>query len=496
MVNFDRLLTINIQSEFLLVLHKFFKLTKNNTMRTSTKVFMALFFITLVGVVLTSSFFFSSISITNQGLSIDVNQMTWVSIVLVVFNTIFGTILYTRFLRNQKFSALLFFSVVPLTVTFATAMYFLATIYNYSGEAVTFVRQVLQINQTNINNYLWIIVLTIIYLLIVFILFKVITKPLRRLEQALERLSDGNVGDNITIGGGKQFKNMEYALNKINENYRRKENIIKATNVEYEKYIPKQFIKYLGKNSVLDLVVGTQVKKEVTTMFCDIRNSTSVSTTLSLEENFNYINSYLNIVSPIIKRYNGFIEKYMGDGILSVFTRSRQAYDCANAIIKAVNEKNIQNTSMPNLDVGVALNTGDVAFGVVGDENRKSITVISDTVNFTAKINEINKVFGSMITFSKSTLNDLSSKIEINYRYIGNIKQNDNQYLSVFESLDAYPKSKRDKYIKYKQEFEQGVRAYVNGKFGVASKIFEEVYKKEKDDRVCYTFYNKAMEKA
>ncbi len=464
-------------------------------MRTSTKVFMALFFITLVGVVLTSSFFFSSISITSQGLKINLGYMTIISIAIAVLNAIFGTILYIRFLKNQKFSALLFFSVVPLTVTFATVAYFLATIHNYENETVTIVKQVLQINQTNANNYLWIIILTIVYLVIVFIMFKVITKPIKKLEQAIERLSDGNVGDKIVIGGGRQFKNIEHALNKINDNYKRKESIIKQTNSEYEKYIPKQFVKFLGKNSVLDLVVGTQVKKEVTTLFCDIRNSTEVSTTLSLEENFNYINSYLNTVAPIIRKYNGFIDKYMGDGIIAVFTRSRQAYDCAHAIIKAVNEKNIQNVSMPNLDVGVSINTGDVLFGVVGDDTRKSVTVISDAVNFTAKIGEINKVFGSLITFSKSTLNDMSSAVKINYRYIGNLQVNDKEYISVFESLDAYPKAKREKLLKHKVEFEQGVRAYVNGKFAQASKIFEEVFKAEKEDKVCYVFYNKAVSK-
>lgn len=464
-------------------------------MRTSTKVFIALFFITLVGVILTSSFFFSSISITDQGLGINLNQMTIVSIVIGALNGIFGTILYARFLKSQKFSAVLFFSVVPLTVTFATVAYFLATIYNYDNTTVTVVRQVLQINRTNFNNYLWVGVLTLIYLLIVFIMFKVITRPLKKLEQAIERLSDGNVNDKIVLGGGKQFQNIEHSLNKINDNYRKSALAIKETSTEYEKFIPKQFIKFLGKSSVLDLVVGTQVKKEVTTLFCDIRNSTQVSTTLSLEENFNYINSYLNTVAPIIRKYNGFIDKYLGDGIMAVFTKSRHAYDCAHAIIKAVNEKNIQNTSMPNLDVGVSINTGDVVFGVIGDDTRKSVTVISDTVNFTAKIGEINKVFGSLITFSKSTLNDLSSSLNLNYRYIGNLQANEKEYISVFESLDAYGKAKRDKLLNNKAKFEQGVRAYVNGKFDQATKLFEEVYKKEKDDKVCYVFYNKAKSK-
>ncbi len=464
-------------------------------MRTSTKVFMILFIISLVGVVLTASFFFSSIVISDGRLSFNFNTMAYFAIGLMIINSIFATILYIRFLKSQKLTLKLFFSVVPLTIFFAILTYFLATINNYNNETVTVVKQVLQINATNINNYLWIILLTLIYLLIVFIIFKIITKPLKRLEQAIERLSDGNVGDRIYIGGGNQFLKMEYDLNKINDNYKKKETIIKRTNLEYEKYIPKQFIKFLGKNSVLDLEIGSKVQKEVTTMFCDIRNSTQVSTTLSLEENFNYINAYLNVVSPIIRKYNGYIDKYLGDGIMAIFTRSRQAYDCAHAIIKAVQEKNLSNVSMPKLDVGVSLNTGDVVFGVVGDETRKSITVISDSVNFTAKIGEVNKVFGSLITFSKSTLNDLSSSMNFNYRYIGNLMFDNKEYIPIFESLDAYPRAKREKLIKYKIEFEQGVRAYVNGKFNQAKDIFESVYKKEKDDKVCFVFYNKSIEK-
>lgn len=464
-------------------------------MRTSTKVLMILFFITLVGVVLTSTYFFKEVTITSERLVFNLSAISYMFIMLSVVNGIFGSILYIRFLKSQKLSSMLFFSVVPLTIVFSLLTYFLATINNYSGDAVQIVRQTLQISTTNINNYLWIALLTLVYLLIIFIIFKVLTRPLKNLEQAIERLSDGFISDKIRIGGGKQFIKMEYNLNKINDNYKKKETIIKQTNSEYEKYIPKQFVKFLGKNSILDLVVGTQVQKEVTTMFCDIRNSTLVSTTLSLEENFNYINSYLNVVSPIIKKYNGFIDKYLGDGIMAVFTRSRQAYDCAHAIIRAVQEKNSSNVSMPNLEVGVSLNTGDVVFGVVGDENRKSITVISDSVNLASKIGEVNKVFGSLITFSKATLNDLSSALKINYRYIGNLLNDNKEYISIFESLDAYTRIKREKLVKNKIEFEQAVRAYVNGKFSQAKNGFEEVYKKEKDDKVCYVFYNKCVEK-
>lgn len=464
-------------------------------MRTSTKVLMIFFIITLVGVILTSTFIFSAITINAGRLYFNFNIVSYIALGLFLLNITFAAILYVKFLNSQKLTFKLFFSVVPITLVFAISTFFLATINSYNNSTVVAVKQVLQISNNNINNYLWILLLVCIYLLVVFLIFKVITNPLKKIEVAIERLSDGNVSDRISLGGGKQFLKIEYDLNKINDNYKRKETIIKQTNLEYEKYIPKQFIKFLGKNSILELEVGSQVQKEVTTMFCDIRNSTQVSTSLSLEENFNYINSYLNVVSPIIRKYNGYIDKYLGDGIMAIFTRSRQAYDCALAIIKAIQEKNIADVSMPKLDVGVSLNTGDVVFGVVGDETRKSITVISDSVNFTAKIGEVNKVFGSLVTFSKTTLNSLSSNININYRYIGNLMFDNKEYISVFESLDVYPRTKREKLIANKLEFEQGVRAYVNGKFAQAKDIFQKVYKKEKDDKVCFVFYNKSSEK-
>ena len=140
------------------------------------------------------------------------------------------------------------------------------------------------------------------------------------------------------------------------------------------------------------------------------------------------------------------------------------------------------------------MNTGDVAIGVVGDDERKSLSIISESVNFAKKMEEINRQFGSLIIFSKATLNDISSA-PINYRYIGNLNTENGEQIAVFESLEIYEKQKRDKLIKNKIAFEQGVRAYQNGKYTQAKTIFEKVYRQEKNDTVCYTYYNKCCEK-
>ncbi|MEG1948387.1 MAG: adenylate/guanylate cyclase domain-containing protein [Clostridia bacterium] len=346
------------------------------------------------------------------------------------------------------------------------------------------------------NSQLWIILLSLVYIAFMLFVFWTSCRPISKVEKYINRLGDGRIKNQIVINGGKQFKNIEFGLNKINDVFREKENIISKTNLEYEKYIPKQFLKFFGKVSIMELELGNQVQKEVTTMYCDIRNSSAISTSLNLEDNFNYISSYMNIVSPLVKKHGGFVDKYFGDGMLAVFLNPQKCVECGNEIISSVAIKNKQNSKSPSVDVGIAINTGNVVFGVVGDENRKSPTIISNAVNFAGKMESFNKDFGSKLIFSKNTLIALTSKYFFAYRYIGAIlTQSKGELVGIYESLECYNKTKKDILSKYKNQFEQAVRAFGNNKFEEAKNMFQAVYKKEKEDKVCYMYFNKCLEK-
>ena len=135
----------------------YFYLVHNTSMRKSTKIILIIFLITLVGSVVSFSFLFSAISLTNSGLEINMTTMSWISFAIVTLCSIFGTILYIRFLRSTRFNTMLFFATVPLTIAFATLTYFVATINNYKSDAVGFIRTTLNVSTDNINiiwNYL------------------------------------------------------------------------------------------------------------------------------------------------------------------------------------------------------------------------------------------------------------------------------------------------------------------------------------------------------
>ncbi len=462
-------------------------------MKTNTKIWIVVFLVSLVGGAVTSSYLFSGISIINGRIVFDISTLGWVCIAFNVLNLISGNVLFFKFLKTRKLSTVLFLSTVPVTLVFGGLMFGLFSINNYSNSPAVFVRTALNITTTNNNNYYWIILLAIVYLFILAITFMIATRPIKKIETVTKRLAYGEVKDKINIGGTKQFQEIESSLKKINENYKIKDEVIKQTSIEYEKFVPKKLIKFLGKKSIIELEVGSQVKKTATMLYCNIKSGGVVSKTLSLEDNFNYVNSYLNVVTPIIRKFGGFVDKYLENGLLSVFISPQSAITCAINISRAIKQKNLSE-DMPKLEVGLIVHTDEIIFGVVGDDQRKAPTIVTNSMELFSKLDEINETFGSIMLVTKNTLNTLPTTFKLAYRYIGEVDIEGTEQ-SVFECLEVFARQKREKLYKHHLEFENGVRAYQKGNFEQAKQIFEKVYRQEKDDKPCYVYFNKSTEK-
>lgn len=467
-------------------------------MRTSTKILIVITIALFIPNIFLTKYLLKAIVPTGNGFTFNFTPLAWVSLAFqVLFNVVFG-ILFFRFLKTQRLSNVIFFSAFPLTLVYGVFMVYITAVKNLDGVVAESVRSTLNItkNQTSYNNFLWAGVATLVYLVALFVIILFSCRPLSKVENIAQKLGDGRMKfDDYKIGGGKQFKDIENSFNKINYNYKEKENKIRQTNLEAQKFIPKQFFKFLGKNSIEELELGNQVKKNATTLFCDLKSATNISRSLSLEENFNYINSYLKVVAPLIRRFDGFIDKYLGDGVLAVFSKPQDAIECAHAILHAIDVKNKSQKELPAIDARLSINTGEIIFGIVGDEERKSPTIISDVVNLASKMEEINLYIGTKLLISKTSLNELPHNYDFDYRYTGALSLEDGSQIPLFESLNYYPKNKREKLKKLKGKFENGVRAYNEKKYDEAKEIFEYVLHYVADDKPSFVYFNKASEK-
>ncbi|MCZ0900792.1 adenylate/guanylate cyclase domain-containing response regulator, partial [Microcoleus sp. HI-ES] len=174
------------------------------------------------------------------------------------------------------------------------------------------------------------------------------------------------------------------SLNQIESSKSELEKIAAAS----ARFVPREFLKFLKRESIVDARLGDSVQAEMTIMFADIRSFTSLSESMSPRENFEFLNSYLSRVGPVIREYNGFIDKYIGDGIMALFPN--RAEDAVQAAIEMQHQVKIynrhrQNSGYQPISIGIGLHTGTLMLGTIGEAERMESTVISDAVNLASR---------------------------------------------------------------------------------------------------------------
>jgi predicted ATPase/class 3 adenylate cyclase len=190
----------------------------------------------------------------------------------------------------------------------------------------------------------------------------------------------------------------------------------------FERFVPKQFLEHLGRSSILDVELGDQVQREMTVLFMDARDFTTVSENLSAKETFALVNRLLAGVGPVVRRHDGFIDKYIGDAIMALFPGPvDEACKAALEIQQVVASLRAEATGaiQDNLKVGVGLHCGIMMLGTIGETERMDSTVISDAVNIASRLEGLTKEMGVDIIISQDVLARLKDSSRFSIRSLG-----------------------------------------------------------------------------
>ena len=231
-----------------------------------------------------------------------------------------------------------------------------------------------------------------------------------------------------------------YSFKFITEN-RNKEKIKLAMG----KYLSQDIMKNVVSN-IDDLGLGGK-RAVVTVLFSDIRGFTSMSEKMSAEEVSLILNEYFAEMEPIISKYNGVINKFIGDAVMAIFgepiqdvNHAQNAVRCAYEMLKKVEylrEKWLFE-GKPKFEIGVGINTGEVFIGNIGTENRMEYTVIGDTVNLASRIESYNKVYKTNLLVSSSTYEYIAGIADV-------IKINEVQIRGKSKKMNIYEVLRIDK---------------------------------------------------
>jgi len=255
----------------------------------------------------------------------------------------------------------------------------------------------------------------------------------------------------------------------------------------YSRFVPRQFLDFLGKESFVDIKLGDQVEKEMTVLFSDIRAFTELSEQMTPKENFDFLNYYLGYMEPVIRNNNGFIDKYIGDSIMALFGENPE--DAINAAIEMRIKLSQFNQVMdqfgkPSINSGIGIHSGQLMLGVVGGEGRMDGTVISDAVNLAARLEGLTKLYGNSIIISQDTLINLNNPSYYHYRFLDIVKvKGKKEAVYIFEIIDGDPEDLKQLKLKTKEQFAAGINAYKLQNFKEAYDLFKGVSEINKDDK-------------
>jgi len=181
----------------------------------------------------------------------------------------------------------------------------------------------------------------------------------------------------------------------------------------YDRFVPTQILKVLGKRNLVDIKLGDQVPCMMTALVCDIRNFTSLSEAMTSQETFAYLNNFLGAMEPIIRVHHGFIDKYIGDAIMALFPGDPD--DALNAAIDMLHHL------PPEVKVGIGLNTGELILGILGGKDRIDGSVIGDSVNIAFRIQDLTKSYKIPLLLTENTKQLLKHPSDYNLRLVDEV---------------------------------------------------------------------------
>lgn len=270
---------------------------------------------------------------------------------------------------------------------------------------------------------------------------------------------------------------------------------IKKINESIVKFVPTEFISLLGKHNIQEAELGTWTQKDLTILFSDIRSFTSFAEKVTPKECFEFINSYLKQIGPIIRRNEGFIDKYIGDGIMALFPQKVEnalnaAIEMQREVLK-INDIRKQE-GKEEFKIGIGIHKGTSVIGIVGEEQRTESTVIADAVNLASRIESLTKDFSTEILISTDAFLELENPFEYEFRFLGKVQvKGKSKFVGIVEILNSLPQSKIEKILQSKTLFEEALGYYDSGQFSIAKTKFEEVQKQNPSDFAAWYYLNK-----
>ena len=274
--------------------------------------------------------------------------------------------------------------------------------------------------------------------------------------------------------------------------------------IKRKEEIKTKFASKVSKNVMEELIKDVDndklkvQNKEITIFFSDIREFTKIAEELNSPEILvSYLNSYLTPMSNIINKYDGTIDKYIGDCIMAYWNAPFDTVNHADKALRSALEqlselkilnKNFEKLKQPRINIGIGITTGIATVGEIGSMGRSDYTIIGDNVNIGSRIESLCKFYGTNLIISQDTKDKLVDKYI--FRYLDHVKVKGKQNSVIMWEVISL---ENEESIHLKEELEnheKAINLYKNSEFNEALELFKELKIRQSElNSVIYEIY-------
>jgi adenylate cyclase len=224
--------------------------------------------------------------------------------------------------------------------------------------------------------------------------------PIESVRRALENVREGDLDVRVPVYDGTQIGQLQLGFNRMVEGLKERERMREALGAYVDPDVAERI---LEEGVELDAA-----EVEVTVMFIDIRNFTGFAERTDAKQVVTALNQLFEQMVRHIHDHGGWVDKFVGDGLLAVFGAPRRQSDHADRALAAAIQIAEHVTSSEGLEFGIGLNSGRVLAGNVGGAGRLEFSVIGDPVNTAARVEAATRKTGDLILVAQRTRELLS----------------------------------------------------------------------------------------
>jgi len=251
-----------------------------------------------------------------------------------------------------------------------------------------------------------------------------------------------------------------------------------VTNI-FGKYVSSEVAKEILSHGTENLALKGE-KREITILFSDIRDFTSISEKLSPEDLVQFLNKFLSSMTEVIVERRGVVDKYIGDAIMAFWGAPLKEERHAELACEAALEmKNKLEEITPRISVGIGINTGEAIVGNMGSAQRLNYTAIGDAVNTASRMEGLNKQYETSIIIGESTYQKVKNIFTCRKIDLIRVKGKEKP-LYIYELLGKHIGVDEETKIMIRH-FEEGFGYYTQKKWSLAIAEFRKVLKIRED---------------